>query len=390
MAIDPPWRILCVDDEHGIVDNVRDFLEDEEVDAFGSKPVVTTDTKFDDSLTQLERSRFDLLILDVRVGAGGGDDEEAGLRALEQIRERRFLPVVFYTNIPGAVEHLATSPLIHVVEKTRGLDSLLKAVRGAFATGLPEVNRALIRHVEDVQREYMWDFVGNNWERFGETPDRASLAHLLARRLAVSLSGSGVERLAAALGEEAPPAAEGRVEPMRYYLLPWVEKTPLAGDLYHGRIGDIEGYWVLLTPSCDLANEPVKAEFVLLAKCLPLEEQQEYRAWREKLPVPGPAQKKKLELLMRNRREKTQPERYYFLPAALTLPNLIVDLQQIEKIPTAELDQFDRLASLDSPFAEALVALFTRYFGRLGTPDLNTDSVLARLRRSVEGEASAL
>ncbi len=40
----------------------------------------------------------------------------------------------------------------------------------------------------------------------------------------------------------------------------------------------------------------------------------------------------------------------------------------------------ERLASLDSPFAEALLARFTRYFGRLGTPDLDVAVLLQRLR----------
>ena len=48
----------------------------------------------------------------------------------------------------------------------------------------------------------------------------------------------------------------------------------------------------------------------------------------------------------------------------------------------------ERLASLDSPFAEALLARFTRYFGRLGTPDLDVAVLLQRLR-TVTGERTA-
>ena len=44
----------------------------------------------------------------------------------------------------------------------------------------------------------------------------------------------------------------------------------------------------------------------------------------------------------------------------------------------------ERLASLDSPFAEALLARFSRYFGRLGTPDLDVAVLLQRLRAVTE------
>ena len=48
----------------------------------------------------------------------------------------------------------------------------------------------------------------------------------------------------------------------------------------------------------------------------------------------------------------------------------------------------ERLASLDSPFAEALLVRFTRYFGRLGTPDLDV-AVLSQRLRAVIGESTA-
>jgi hypothetical protein len=46
-----------------------------------------------------------------------------------------------------------------------------------------------------------------------------------------------------------------------------------------------------------------------------------------------------------------------------------------------KLDEMDRIASIDSPFAEALLAEFTRYFGRVGTPDLDLDYIINRYRQ---------
>jgi len=379
MAVDPPWRILAVDDDPGVLAPMAEYLEGEEVDAFGSKPKVETTASFPGALEMLETNRYDLLILDVRLGPSDEGDPEAGIRTLKSVRERRFLPVIFNTAIPNAVEDLE-SPLVRVVEKTQGFDALTREIREVFATQLPEVNRVLIEHVEAVQRDYMWDFVGPHWETFGATADRGGLALLLARRLALSLSGPGVEKLAARLGDSSVSPSEGRVEPMRYYILPPVELNPLVGDLYEGTVAQVAGHWVLLTPSCDLA-EPVKADFVLLARCLRLEEQKEYEVWKEKLPLPGKGVDQAIKDLLRNNRSKTQPERFFFLPAALTVPDLVIDFQQIEKIACPELDGLKRIASLDSPFAEALVARFVRYFGRLGTPNLNVDAVMARLRR---------
>lgn len=372
-----PWMFLCVEDDAELGEQVKEFLSGEVVDDDGSMPIVEVELDFEQALAQLDAHRFDLVILDIRLGTGASSDEDAGIRTFEEIRGRRFVPIVFYTAIPGAVSDLV-SPLVRVVEKSAGLDALLAAVRGIFATRLPEVNRALIRHVEGIQRTYMWEFVAEHWERFGETPDRVSLAFLLARRLALSLSGEGIATLAADLGDpRAEEGEQGRVPAMRYYVLPPVEPSPLSGDLYRGAVEGTEGFWALLTPSCDLVQERPKAQWVLLAGCLPLEGQEEYTYWREH---DSNTSKTRLERLMGNNREQGQADRFHFLPGALTLPDLIVDFQLLATLSYEDLGTLERVSSLDSPFAEALIARFTRYWSRVGTPDLDLGAVLTRLR----------
>jgi hypothetical protein len=251
---------------------VQEFLDGETIPP-DDRLQVETLNNFGDALNELEVRRFGLLLLDVQLGPySGTPDEEAGITTLQAIRQRRFVPVVFYTGLPHLVRHLAT-PLIQVVEKTEGLPRLLESLNSIFATRLPAVNRALIRHLETIQREYMWDFVANHWEQLSDTSDHTSLAYLLARRLVTSLSGSGIQQLARDLGDSTgAAAAEGHVHPMRYYVIPPVELAPLAGDIYQGQGGEYNGYWALLTPSCDMVTGREKAELVLLARCLPLTE----------------------------------------------------------------------------------------------------------------------
>jgi CheY-like chemotaxis protein len=385
MPVDPPWRILCIDDDVEITRQLEEALPGEEVDDIGSRPEVVPANVFEDALDELERTRYDALILDVRLGRGEGAGDQAGIRTLTEIQARRFVPVIFYTAIPSEVEHLR-SAFVRVVEKTAGIPRLLEELRYILGTNLPLTNRLLLRHVEEVQRAYMWEFVAEHWDRFGDSGDRGGLAYLLARRLALSLGGPAVEDLASKLGATAPGGEPGDVAPMRYYVLPPVEATPLAGDIFEGPVGDTRDHYVLLTPSCDLANEPVKADYVVLARCVPLEVQAEYQAWRSDLPDENAKQASELARLLRNSRSKGQPDRWFFLPAALTVPNLLVDFQQITTLPCTDLTTLSRVASLDSPFAEALVARFNRYFGRLGTPNLNPVAVMSRIAAEVAAE----
>ena len=219
------WRILIVDDDEQLCGQVREYLEGESLADSEDRMQVETLMDFSVALKTLETRRFDVLILDVRLGSWREmPEQEAGVATLEAIRARRFVPVVFYTGLPHLVRHLQ-SPLVRVVEKTTDLPGLLEAVQGVFTSRLPAVNLALLHHLEAVQRDYMWNFVAQKWEQLGDTPDRTALAYLLTRRLALSLSGPGILQLARELGDPTGVAAvDGRVHPMQYYVMPPVEK----------------------------------------------------------------------------------------------------------------------------------------------------------------------
>lgn len=378
------WKVLFVDDDPDFRDQVKEYLDGENVGASDEQMSVKTLTDFDKALETLQQHRFDLLILDVRLGPLYSDwtEEEVGIRTLEMIQEKRFIPVIFYTALPNRVQHLETS-VIQVVEKTEDSAHLLAAVRKIFAAHLPAVNRSLIEHLEIVQRDYMWDFVAERGEQLLDTLDRTDLVYVLARRLAMSLSDRRIRQLAQDFEDSAGTStAEDRVHPIQYYVMPPVEQLPLTGDLYQGDIGGQDGYWVLLTPSCDFVARrnrarPANAERVLMAHCALLTEQEEYRDWVAN------CSSGKLKSLLKNHRQGRQAERFYFLPGALDLPDLVVDFQQLVTLPRAKMDDLNQLASLDSPFAEALLACFSRYFGRLGTPDLDIDIIVNKLQTSM-------
>jgi len=370
-------RILHVDDEPESLAQAKEYLEGEEIDGWGGPEVVGI-SDFNDAMSILEAQRFDLVILDVRLGrhdaADSPPDEEEGVRVLEEIKARRFVPIIFWTGLPNLVRDLET-PFVRALEKTQGLGSLLQSVQALFATHLPSVNRALMRFVEAEQRGYMWDFVAPHWEDLGMAADRISVAYMVARRLGRSLSRPGIQRLAEELGETGTSGLpKGKVHPAEIYILPPVATTrPGAGDLYHDVArGDEEGWWLLLTPTCDI--EWKKADNVILAECLKAENHPDVIAWGERQNAASKAALRDLVT------QKTggQDDRELYLPGALSVPELVADLQRLVNVPVGRLTEMDRVASLDSPFAEALISRFVRYFGRVGTPDLDFDSLLPR------------
>lgn len=432
------WRVLVVDDNPEIRATIKAWLDNEPVSVDGSTCIVDEEGSFDAALERLEGTQYDLVILDIRDDTMAqeiapadlnGDDAtsaDVGVEIAQQIRARRFAPIIFWTAVPQYAGE-ANEPFVTVLSKAGDPETLVEAVKTVFQSGLPAVHRALLDHVETVTRDFMANFVEKNWTSMGTAARKGDMAHLLSRRLGASLA-SGGDVLAANLAEEhaVDVTAQGGVHPMRLYIIPPVDDL-IAGELLFGpRLlpttmagagggtagdggggdgsggdgdegGEGEGadevadgsecWYVVLTPSCDLVAGHVKAEYVVVAGCLPFEGCDEYRrlvaaraAHQGRDPYePAGEVKKRLTKLFTNNRQGRQQDRDYFLPAAWSVPALLADFQRIAHLPHGDVHSYQRRAQLDGPYAEALVNRATRYLGRVGTPDLDTDELLAKL-----------
>jgi hypothetical protein len=233
-----------------------------------------------------------------------------------------------------------------------------------MATRLP----ILTRQIEEIQRDYMWDFVSTHWRDFDYPADQSDVAYLLARRLAIALE-SEAGKLAAKVG--GTPENPTKAHPMVMYVVPPMGPHPLAGDIISETVEGREMYWLILTPSCDFSQ--AKADHVVLAKCEHFADRGEFKNWLQKKDEPST---QRLESLIGD----SKGDRFKFLPRAFFIPDLVVDFQQLLSINIASLKNYKPVATLDSPFAESVLARFSRYFNRLGTPDLDKTVVINRLQ----------
>lgn len=383
-----PFRVVHVDDEDNVLKQVKELLEgDDEIAALGGVEV-TSFGDFSKALEHVDQTFTDIVILDVMKdhGVAAANPELAGRDAFDRLREKVFLPVIFYTGFANHVEDLEQDlKLLRVVAKGNA-DRLLEAVRDVLGEGLPSLNRNLVEMLREVQRSYMWEFVAQHWPAFKSQQDTAALAHLLVRRFALTLETDGAAALVPGLsggGGGAPAGnADGKVHPISMYVMPPIpDATPMAGDVRRGQIEGAGDYWIVLTPSCDFSQG--RADMVLLAACELLEGQPELDRFREDPESKG--KRKRLLALMNNNGDGRQADRHHFLPGALDLPDLLVDLRTLKTIPRDQFDQLAPVVSLDAPFAESLLAQFARYVGRLGTPDPDFELVLDHLAGSQSG-----
>lgn len=228
----------------------------------------------------------------------------------------------------------------------------------------------------------MWEFVSRHWKEFPDPKDQADIAYLLARRLAITMEATAGKLAASIGGVPDKPGAPAKSHPMIMYLVPSVGPHPRAGDIIsQGKDGKTH-YWLMLMPSCDFAQS--KADHFTMVHCEPLADREEFKTWiatKGEKSKDAEKAKTKFEQLITD----ALGDRYKFLPSAFFIPDLVADFQQLRTMPIDALKQFTQVATIDSPFAESIMAKFSRYFNRFGTPDLDKDAVLNRLEATQAG-----
>lgn len=395
MTTEMLWRFLIVDDKQA--NELEEIVKENKILEPPHRVVVEKCSNFRDAIPLISKSRIDLVILDLYEEKGGISPLDdivplAGEKVFNQICQERFIPVVFYTAYPHKVEGLY-SPYVQIIRRGNSR-KLREAIKKVYETGLPQ----LIRFLEEEQRRYMWENVDSYLRDSFSDSEKTDATFLLARRLANVLGRSSVEDFLISQNLISPKE-DDTIYPIEMYVYPSVNSKIQVGDILKSKYNKVSEYWMVMTPSCDL--EQNKVTDVVLAACFPLSEQPEYtkvKNYLAKKEEPSNGSKKDLETLIGNNRnaeykrkgdEKTrfQPERYSFLPGTFFIPDLVVDFQALIQISLDKIKlNKHRIASLDTPFAESCSSRFSRYYGRLGTPDIYKKFVSDKIIKAIQHE----
>lgn len=322
---------------------------------------------FEDALIRISERRFDVVVTDVYRGQKRKEpvtgDPQGVTSVLDAIRERRFCPVLLFTDgsfPPDPPE----GPFLKKADKSPGNSQIVAKLGELIETGVPELAHRLHDELDSTSGSYLWTFLDDNWAAMevGGLTDPTVLDRLLHRRASVQLG-----RLDDSGGE---PSERAVVEGAEFYLMPRIASGFRLGEIVR-RDGE---YRVVLTPHCHLViqsgHEEPKAEFVLTALAVP------WKKVFEEHPLEGNAAKK-LDALRRRLQSPADfgrglRGRYWFLPAFLDMDHQFVDFLQVRSLPYRELsEEWTSFAVLDLPFAEAFQSCFVNFYSAVGLPVLD-------------------
>lgn len=359
-------KILFVEDDDAYRTALVDYFNGKEL--AGHTLVASSAATFPDGITMLSQDDFDIVVLDLFEGNPIGGNEKLGLDVLESIQESRFIPTVFYSGMANEVEELR-SEIVGVVNKGDDFQDLTTELERIISSNLALIRKHICDHIRELLRKYFWETVHAKRNLFPAGSTDESLGYILLRRIANSLSKENIKVL---LGDESIEA--DKIHPIEFYVYPTVSVEYEAGEI----VEKDGNFFVLLTPSCDYVERFKgdqsyrKVGKVLLASAADLGSFDQYKNYKA---GESAGTKKKLASLLSN----NETDRYFFLPGTPFLPNSVVDFQSKIMVEYEELETFTRVAKIDSPMAESLVARFIRYYNRIGFPDLDIDFVIDSL-----------
>lgn len=362
-------KILYIEDDKENREGLIELLNTEEINGMPVK----TDGVADFDIDMSRISQYHIVILDLFKGVAGNHGAESGKAVLERIRERIFVPVIFYSGNTESVKPLRSQIIGVATKGDGGYDELKFEIARLSAHNLPFLKEKVHNHIEQEFQKYFWDVIQEQNDKFKPDDEDYSLGYMLLRNFGNSLSKNNICKI---LGDGL--VKEAQVHPMEFYIYP----TCTNQEYENGEIikcKDENSIYIILTPSCDMIERykngvPVgrKAKKILLAKALLLTDKEEAR---EYLGNKNKENRNKLLKLI-----QSSNDRYFFLPGTPFIEHRVVDFQDKIMVDYESLKtDFTRIAKLDSPFAQAMSTSFIRYYNRIGFPDIDVEYILTHI-----------
>jgi CheY-like chemotaxis protein len=338
---------------------------------------------FQDAEDRIKVHRYDIIVTDIYIDRkdrmkGQVEDEKAG-DIVNRIRGSRFCPLVVFTD-GSAPQSIRIGPFVKFADKTRGNSDIIAKIEELIQTGIPGIARKLHDELDRLEGSYLWDFLEGNWDSLknNEIMESTILERIIRRRAAMQL------------GRLNPAADEPReidvIEGAEFYIYPGISKSIRLGEILICKKDN--SFRIVVTPHCHLEIQPnethPRAEYVLTIKAFPavdiIAKAHGDENGRQRDPWVGNAQKK-IDALRRRIQSPAdsmgKPKgRYWYLPSFLKIPDLYCDFLQVESIPfgtVTNATEYERIAVLDTPFAEAFQSCFTRFYAAIGIANLNPE-----------------
>lgn len=361
-------KLLIVDDDPFVISTYESNIKSYNKTNDRIEIIATINSNKDEAISLLRNleNSFDGAIVDLDLKSSGGSDS-SGNEIVREIKETLRFPVFV---ISGTSHNLSKdlseeTSFFKVRERDDAEFDYLDEFIKIYDTGITQIlNRKGIieKNINDIFWKHLsgsLDLWINDTDKTPENKQKSLLRYVLTH-----------------LQEYLELTEESDFDtyhPAEIYIMPPVKNKVFTGDLVKENTSD--KFYIVLTPSCDLAQS--KAKEILLAEIEPDNEGLLYEKTNilkkntAKEEVIQNA-KKDLKSLINN----SYSNKYHFLPKYNDIKPGLINFQKLKSVRVNDLNAgFSRIASINSTFTKDIIARFSYYYSRQGSPDFNIEEV---------------
>jgi CheY-like chemotaxis protein len=355
-------KLLIVEDEPAQIQLYEDNIE-----SFNK----TSDVKIEyDKFLNIEEAKGSLLspeydgaIIDLKLSQG--TEELEGLEIVEEIEQNQRFPIFIVSGSISSIDDKEENAFFKKRKRDTDFKKILSELVEIYQTGITKI-LGRTGNIEKYLTSIFWNHLSNSMELWVKdktrTPDEKQKS--LLRYILMHIQ----EYLEIDENSEFED-----YHPAEVYITPPVKNKAFTGDIVINK--ENKNRFIVLTPSCDLAQG--KAKFILLASIENITD----GIFNEKVNIIRKGKSKpevisESELILKKLISNSFSNKYHYLPKYEHIESGLINFQKINTISIKNLkDEFNIIAATNSSFSKDIVARFSYYYSRQGSPDFNVNEI---------------
>jgi|SRR5690606_18169552 len=357
-------KLLIVEDEQDQIQLYTDLIESHNKNSNVQITAFPIDN-LEDAKRALLSSEYDAAIVDLRLSSTTIELE--GLELIEEIIDKLRFPLFV---VSGSIAQIDKEENFLFKKRSRDGDFrvVLSEITEIYNTGITHILGRKGK-IDEYLNKIFWDHLSASMDIWindqSRTPEQKQ--KILERYILLHVQ----EYL-----ELTTESDFENYHPAEIYITPPIKTKLFTGDILLEN--DSQKRYIVLTPSCDLAHEG-KTENVLLVE---IEDKEKGQISKLKAIINNGTSKgvknnasEKLKNLIKNNIPK-----YHFLPQYKGISAGLIDFQVLKSVNKNDIiNQFTRLTSVNNSFTKDIVARFSFYYSRQGSPDFIIEEVYESL-----------
>lgn len=359
-------KLLIVEDDDAQIqlyeDNIESYNKTSDVKLSYDKFLNLEDAK-----GSLLSPEYDGAIIDLKLSQG--TEELQGLEIVDEIEQNQRFPIFIVSGSISSIDDREENTFFKKRKRDSDFKAILSELVEIYKTGITNI-LGRKGEIENYLTSIFWNHLSNSMDLWIKDNDRnpEQKQKSLLRYILLHIQ----EYLEIDKNSEFED-----YHPAEIYITPPVKNSVFTGDIVINK--ENKNRFIILTPSCDLAQG--KAKFILLASIENITE----GIFNEKVGIIKKGKSKPevisdAELILKKLISNSFSNKYHYLPKYEHIESGLINFQKVNTISIKDFaSQYEIIAATNSSFTKDIVARFSYYYSRQGSPDFNIDEIYKSL-----------